>query len=148
MFTVWHGLFSLVLVLSGLIIEASPLSPVQGTYTCAILKQRIRKFNFRTCTKPSIGNIIFFLSKIGSLGANLLTIHAIMDKSIWPIYWPTVPQQSNQAVRFIVQTCQLDKIFTPINWPTTANWLSLMAFVARVDGLDPYFSHEPCQQTN
>ena len=55
MYTVWYGLFSLVLMSSGLRIEALPLSTVQGTCMYTIFKAENQEIQFPLlCTKPSI----------------------------------------------------------------------------------------------
>ena len=62
MFTVWHGLFSLVLMFSGLRIEAPPLFTVQDKCICTIFKADNQEIQFPLlCTKPNI-DIHKFLS--------------------------------------------------------------------------------------
>ena len=55
MFTVYHGLFSLVLTFPGLRIEALPLSAVQGKCIYKIFKADNQETEVSLlCTKPSI----------------------------------------------------------------------------------------------
>ena len=55
MFTVWHGLFSLVFVFPGLRIGAPPLSTVQVKCIYTSCKVENQKIQFPLlCTKPSI----------------------------------------------------------------------------------------------
>ena len=54
MLTVRHGLFSLILVFSGLRIESLPLSIVQGKCICTTFKAEIQEIELPLlCTKPS-----------------------------------------------------------------------------------------------
>ena len=46
MFTAWHGLFSLVLMFSGLRIEAPPLSTVQSKYIYTFFKAENQEIQF------------------------------------------------------------------------------------------------------
>ena len=86
MFTVWHRLFSLVIMFPGLRIEALPISTVQGKCIYTFLKRRTRKFNFVLCTKPSKDKHKFlFFQKVGSPWVNLSAIIAKV-KSSGPIY--------------------------------------------------------------
>ena len=48
MFTVWHGLFSLVLIFPRLRIEAPPYLQYRVSVYTQFLKQRTRKFDFRS----------------------------------------------------------------------------------------------------
>ena len=55
MLTVWHGLFSLVLMIHGLRIEAPPLSTVLNKCIRTIFKAENQEIEFPLlCTKPSI----------------------------------------------------------------------------------------------
>ena len=76
MFTVWHGLFSLVLLFLRLRIETLPLSTVQGKciYTFKAENQEIQFLLL--CTNPSKDKHKFFLSKVGSTEADLSASHA------------------------------------------------------------------------
>ena len=75
MFTVWHRLFSLVLTVLGLIIEASSLYTVQGKCIYNIFKAENQETKIPLLyTKPSINS--FHLSKVGNPEVNLSTIHA------------------------------------------------------------------------
>ena len=60
MFTVWHGLFSLVLLFSGLRIEAVPLSTVQDKCIYKMFKAENQEIEFLLlCTKPSEDTFLF-----------------------------------------------------------------------------------------
>ena len=80
MFTVWHGLFPLILMFPGLRIEALPLSKVLRKSIYTIFKRRTRKLSFHSyvpvCTKPSIDKHKFLSFKVGSPEAVLSAIHA------------------------------------------------------------------------
>ena len=106
MFTVWHGLFSLVLMFSGLRIEAPPLSTVQGKCIYTFLKRRTSKFNFCSYVLNIVKiNIIFWFLKGYSWGrfigqpclactislANLSANRATIVELSGPIYWPNMP---------------------------------------------------------
>ena len=78
MFTVWQGLFSLVLMFLGLRIEAPPLSTVQSKCIYTFFKAENQEIqfpsyvNFHSYVLNIVQiNINFFLSKGGSLGADL-----------------------------------------------------------------------------
>ena len=77
MFTVWHELFSFVLAFPGLRIEALPLITVLGKCIYKMFKVDNQKTQFLLlCTKPSIDNITFNLSKVGSSEVDLSAICA------------------------------------------------------------------------
>ena len=64
MFIVWHGLFSLVLIISGLRIEALPLSMVKGKCIHTIFKAANQEIQFPLlCTKPSKDKLKFLSFK-------------------------------------------------------------------------------------
>ena len=102
MFTVWHGLFSLVLLFSGLRIEAPIPSTVQGKWIYTflkqrtILKQRTSRFNFRSyvLNLVKINKFLFF--------QRLVVLR--------PIYWPLVPSEHYQIEQFIGQACHNSRI--------------------------------------
>ena len=55
MFTVWHGLFSMVLIFPGMRIEAPPLSTVKGKCIYTIFRAENQEIQYLLlCTKPSI----------------------------------------------------------------------------------------------
>ena len=59
MFTVWHGLFSLVLMFLRLTIEALPLSTVHGKFKYNIFKAENQETQFLLlCTKPGIDKLV------------------------------------------------------------------------------------------
>ena len=69
MFTVWHGLFSLVLMFSGLRIEAPLPSTIQGKCIYVFLKKRTSRFNFRSYILNLVKiNISFFFQRLVVLG--------------------------------------------------------------------------------
>ena len=87
MFTVWYRLLSLVLMFSGLRIEALPHLQYRVSVYTLFLKRRTRKFYFRLlCTKPSKDKHKFFLSKVGSPSADLSANHATIVELSGPIY--------------------------------------------------------------
>ena len=63
MITVWHGLFSLVLVFTGLRIEALPISTVQGIYTISKAENQEIQFPF-SCTKPGVDKHVFVFQSL------------------------------------------------------------------------------------
>ena len=76
MFTVWHGLPSLVLMFSGLRIEAPP-HPQYRVSVYTLFKAETSRFNFCSYVLNLVKiNISFFLSKAGSPGANLSAARA------------------------------------------------------------------------
>ena len=76
MFTVWHGLFSLVLMFSGVRIEALPHSQYRvNVYTLFKAENQLIHFPL-LLTKPSKDKHKFFLSKVGSPEADLSTFRA------------------------------------------------------------------------
>ena len=110
MFTVWHGLFILVIVFPRLRIEAPPLSTVQGKCIYTIVKAENQEIQFPLlCTKPSIDKHKY----------------VVFQKLVVPIpfYRSSVPQYSNEAGRFIGHPCQVDKFFRPIYRSTAAKGL-------------------------
>ena len=82
MFTLWHGLFSLVLMFPGLKIKVPPLSTVHGNNIHTIFKAENQEIQYLLlCTKPSIQiNISFYHSRVGSLEADLSANRATQ----WP----------------------------------------------------------------
>ena len=98
MFTLWHILFSLALMFPGLRIEAPNRVSV---YTLS-LKRRTMKLNFRSYILNLVKiNISFFLSKVGSPGADLSANHATLVKWSGLIYWPNLPIRQKFVGRFI-----------------------------------------------
>ena len=101
MFTVWHGLFSLVLMFPMLRIEASPLSTVQGKFKYTFLKQKTGKFNFRSYALNLVKINVFFLQRFVVPGpiclartissANLSAKLATIVQWSRLIYRPNVP---------------------------------------------------------
>ena len=119
MLTVWHSLFSLVLVFPGLRIELRPYIQYRVVYIyiyiciyiyTQFLKLRTRKFNFRSYLLNEVSiNISFCLSKVGSPEADLSTISAKIVELSGLSYWPPVPQYLNRAGRFSGHPCQVDQ---------------------------------------
>ena len=92
MFTVQHGLFSLVLMFPELRFEVLPLFTAQGKS----IKRRTRKFNFRSYVlNPVQINISFCLSNVGSPEAKLSASRATL---------------LNRAGRFIGHPCHNSRI--------------------------------------
>ena len=97
MFTVWHGLFSLVLIFPGLRIEAPPPSTVQGQCVYILFKAEHQKIHFPLlCTKPSKDKHTFFFFQ-----------RLIVPE---PICQPAVPSMYYQFGRFIGQACQISRM--------------------------------------
>ena len=96
MFIVWHRLFSLVLMFSGLRIEALPPSTVQGKCIYTFLKWRTSRLNFRSYVLNLVKiNISFFFQLLIIPGS---------------IYRPPVPSEHYQFGRFIGQVYQNSQI--------------------------------------
>ena len=94
MFTIWHGLFPLVLMFSGLRIEALPTSTVLGKsiYTFFLSGEPVDSIS-HVCNKPSKNRNVFLFQMLVVPG---------------PIYRP--PMQHYQFGRFIGQACQNSRI--------------------------------------
>ena len=117
MFTVWHELFSLVLMFSTLRIEALPPSIVQGKCIYTFLKRRTSRVNFHSYVLIVVKiNKSICLSKVGSSGADLSATRVYQALSVHPINRPSMSEQSNRAGRFIGQACLLDKFFVLVNY--------------------------------
>ena len=76
MFTVWHELFSLVVMLPRVRIEALSLSQYRVTVYTVFFKQRTSRFNFHSYVLTIIKINISFFSKVGSPGVNLSAFSA------------------------------------------------------------------------
>ena len=123
---VWTFFFGTqLLMFPGLRIEAPLSSTVQGTQCIHIfLKQRSRKFNFRSYVLNLLKIKMFLFSKVSSPWADLSALRAQRALSVRSIYQPYVPQQSNRAGRFSGPPCQLDKTFGHIYRPSAAKGLT------------------------
>ena len=84
LFTVWHSLVSLVLLFPDLRIESPHPSTVQGKCIYTFLKQRTRKFNLCSCTKPCKDKHKVLVK---------INIRFVFQRSVDPgsIYRPSVP---------------------------------------------------------
>ena len=105
MFTVWHGLFSLVLMFPGLRIEGPPLFTIQGNCINTFFKAANQEIQFLLlCTNLVKIHISFCLSKVGSPGpinrpsvphgrikrTGLSAFRATKVESSGPIYRPSM----------------------------------------------------------
>ena len=127
MFTVWHGLFSWVLMFSGLGIEASAhpqyrVSVLQGKYIYTFLTWRTSIFNFWCYVLNLVKNNIFFQRLV--VPGSIYRSTVLSEYLQFGQFIGQVCQNSNRAGRFIDQTCLLDNIFRPIYWLTTATGLT------------------------
>ena len=91
MFTVWHGLSFLVLMFSGLWIEALPPTTLHSKSINTFLNRRTSRFNFCSYVlNPAQINIVFFRLKVGRNGVELSAICATIVKFSGSIYRPSV----------------------------------------------------------
>ena len=125
MFTVWHGLFSLVLIFSTLRIDAPPHP-----------QYRVSEYTFFKTQNQSI-QFPLLCTKLSKDKRKILFFQRLVVPG--PIYRPAVPSEQLQFGQFIGQACQnnksrgliylpnmpitVDKICGPIYRSTAAKWL-------------------------
>ena len=117
---------------SGLRIEALPPTQYRVSVYTLVLKRRTEKFNFRYVVNLIKLNTSFWLSTIGSPGADLSALRALQALSVRPIWRPSVPIRQDFWVDLSAYRSQMVNLSIWKHHPVLCFWPGWLAFMGAV----------------